>query len=374
MARFRYISCHPVTRQQLDPSLRLVDPQWSQVVGGNGTLSAKISVPNDSRQIDQLKIATQPKQAAIYVRNSRGEYSWGGFVVSRKWNRSTNQITIACLEWRTWPYMVTMTSTDPSEQFGYVGFDQLYIGRNLIEIASLDYGSPPITFDSSQMSGKLRDLSFWGTDLKKVGAAIDMVANRDGGFEWTLDIRQGTDGLPHLHFLTSYPQQGSLIDGLLFKSTPGGGNVVVEEIEENVSSRYDKFFATGAGQPPAQSLGWDWNPEIATGQLLRFDGGTNYSTVSDVATLTSHARKARKFYEPGINLLQIETGLNRIDVDSYRAGDRGRLQLQDRWMELDLPAVRIVEKVVDMSGPGKVKLTLDLTDFTLPEVDAGGSV
>ena len=376
MARYRYISCHPVTREQLDPSLRLIDPEWSWVVGGNGTLSAKITVPSDPRQVEKIKLATEPKQAAIYVRNnvSGGGYPWGGFVVGRSWDPQANQIRINCVEWRGWPYLVTMANTDPKKYFEFIGQDQLSIARQLMSFVQADFGSPPMTSDATQTSGKLRDLSMWGTELKKAGAAIDSIANRDGGFEWTIDSRIGNDGLPYLHFLTSFPQRGSLIDGLLFKHTPGGGNIIIDNVSEDVSARLDRFYATGAGQPPDQKLGWDFNPELAGGRILRFDGGSNFNSVSEVTTLTSHARRARKYYEPGVNLLEVTTGLDRIDVDSYNIGDRGRLQLEDRWMSLDLPAVRIIEKRVTMAGPGKVKLLLDLADFTLPEVDAGGAI
>jgi hypothetical protein len=374
MARYRYISCHPVLReQQLDNSLRLIDPQWSWGVGGNGTLSGRITVPNDPLQVQQIRIATEPKQAAIYVRDSNGNFPWGGFVVGRRWSPKTNQIQINCLEWRSWPYLVRLGSTDGLNQFSFTAVDQLAIARSFIATAAIQAGSPEVVFDSL-LSGRLRDLSFWGTDLKTPGAAIDMVANRDDGFEWTLDSRQGSDGLPELHLVTSYPQRGVQVGGLLFKSTPGGGNCIVNEVNEDVSQRVDRFFAVGAGQPPAQPVGYDFNPSLLSNQFLRFDGGTSYSTVSEVSTLTSHARRARKFFEPGINLLQVETGLDRIDADSYHIGDRGRLQLEDRWMSLDLPAVRIIEKRIDMSGAGKVVLTLDLSDFTLPEVDAGGGV
>lgn len=372
--RYRYISCHPVTRGQLHSSLRLIDPQWSQVVGGNGTLSAKVTVPEDPRQVDKIKIATTPKQSAIYVRNNSGQYVWGGFVVGRKWNSDTNQVTITCIEWRGWPYFIVFGSTTGTNQIAYTATDQLAIARNLMTLAIAEPGSPPMTMDATQTSGKLRDLSFWGTELRKVGSSIDTVANRDSGFEWTIESRAGSDGLPFLHLATSFPQRGSLLNNLLFKYTPGGSNIIPGEVDEDYSGQLDRFYATGSGQPPAQPVGYDTGPGLTTGSVLRFDGGTNFGNVVDVATLTSHARRSRKFYEPGTNFLTFDTDLDRIPVDSYQVGDRGRLQWQDRWMTLDLPAVRIVEKKVNMAGAGKVTVTVDLVDATLPEIDAGGSV
>lgn len=378
MARYRYLSCHPVTRAQLSSSLPLIDPEWSWVVGGNGTLSAKITVPEDQRLIDRLRTATQPEQAAIYVRDAEHQYPWGGPVIKRTWNRKANQITIACMEWRAWLYQIiygpASLTTDNFTVFTAV--DQLQMARDLVSVATAGGtadGCPVITYDATMSSGKLRDLSFWGTEMRKVGALVDTVANRDGGFEWSLEcLPHPTDGLPALHFASYYPQRGGQVPGLVFRATPEGrGNVIPGDYEEDYGDWVDRVWTTGAGQPPDQAYAFDKTPPGTN--ALRADAALSFSTVTERITLASHARSARRFFQPGTNLTKVIVPFN-VNPESYHIGDRVRYRVKDRWLDVDLPSVRIVEKKVSMAGAGKVDVTLDLTDFMLPDVDTAGAV
>lgn len=382
MARYQYVSCHTLSRAILDPSLRLVSPKWSWVVGGNGSLSANIAVPEDPQQIVRLRAATEPKSAAIYVKTQGGQYPWGGYVTSRSYNEEDGILSITVAEWRSWLYRVPLPpnpTTGADVTYTWTGIDQIQIARDIVAFAAAGgaaMGSPSIINSTEPLSGKLRDLTLYGTAMKNAGSLIDSLSNRDGGFDWTLDTRpHPSDGLPQLYFTTYYPQRGSIIAGLMFRRTPDSGNLVANgPIEEDASERYDRFWATGAGSAPDQVFAQDTDPELANGTRLRFEGNSNFGSVSVRATLAGHARKARKFYSAGIDLVPVETTLINPDVDSYSVGDRGRYTSSNRWDTHDHPTVRIVEKAVNMAGAGKVELTVDLTDFTLPEVDAGGSI
>jgi len=378
--RYRYVSCHPVLRHQLDPSLRFIDPEWSWVVGGNGTLSAKVTVPESSTQVEQLKVATQPKQAAIYVRDMDGNYPWGGVVIKRKWSRASNQITITCMEWRAWFYNIIMGPGDTTDTlYTYTNTDQLIIARNLVAAATVGgtaVGVPPILTNASLMSGKNRDLSFAGTQMKNLGQQIDTIANRDGGFEWSIESKPGSlDGLPQLWFVPYFPERGTQAAGVSFRATEGGhGNFIPGDVEEDMSSRFERFWTTGAGQAPDATWAMDQDPELANGTYLRSDGSASYSTVSERSTLSSHARRNRKFYAPGVNLVQGTVPFAKINPDAYGIGDRVRYRVKDRWTDMDLASVRIVEKKISMADAGSATVTLDTTDITLPEVDTGGGV
>jgi hypothetical protein len=328
VSRYRYVSCHPVLRNQLDPSLRFIDAEWSWVVGGNGTLAAKITVPESQSQIDQLKIATAPKQAAIYVRNdATGTYPWGGVVIKRKWSRASNQITITCMEWRAWFYNIIMgpgASTDIT--YGLAASDQLVIARDLVADAlagGTAVGVPPL-LTGSETSGKQRDLTFLGSQMKYLGQQLDTVANRDGGFEWSIESRPGTiDGLPQLWFVPYFPERGTQAAGVSFRATEGGrGNFIPGDIEEDHSDRYERFWTTGAGTAPDATWAVDSDPELATGTFLRFDGAASFSTVSDRNTLASHARRSRRFYAPGTNLVQGVVPFAKVDPETIQIGDR----------------------------------------------------
>jgi hypothetical protein len=379
-SRYRFISCHPVLGNMLHPKLDLIDAKWNWVLGGNGQLTAKITVPEDDVPRASIKEATTPWASAIYVKKqSDNSYPWGGPIIKRTWNRRSGQIDITAVEWRSWLYMVIMDPfTDSDRFYTFVNQDQLIIARTLVQDVTLFgavTGCPPIDYDFSLLSGKYRDLNFYGTQMIRAGNAIDSMANRDGGFEWTLGIKPNTtNGLPRLSLDLGYPERGSFIDGLHFKSTQRGSNCEPGDVTEDASQQYNRFWTTGAGQPPDQMFSYDFLPNLGGAGVLRLDGSASYPSVIERNTLFSHARRARKFYSDGTQTIPVEHNWGQIDPDSYQVGDRGRLQIKDRLTDIDLSAARVVSKEVSNSGAGSVKVIVDLTDYTLPEVDAGGVV
>lgn len=376
--RYRFVSHHPVLRNQLHSGLPMTDTRWNKLVAGNGSLDGTVVVPDDSQLVTLIRAATEPLQSAIYVKNPANDIIWGGPVIDRTWVPNTNSLKVSVMEWRAWLYFLTL-GPDPDNDvfYQFSSVDQLEIARTIALLAvgaGISEGSHPMTA-TVQLSGKLRDLSFYGTQLKKAGELIDSMANRDGGFEWTLQSNaSAVDGLPIANFHCHYPQQGSVLPNLVFKATASGGNCTPSEVQESAASRFSRFWATGSGQPPDQVFAYDNDPDLVNGNTLRLDGGASFSTVSERSTLASHARRSRRFYAPGINLITVQHNLDAIDPDSYDIGDRGRLILRDRFMNIDQENVRIISKEISTSGAGSVNVTLDLTDDTLPEVDAGGMV
>lgn len=350
---------------------------WSWVVGGGGALQATITVPDSDVQVEKLRAATQPLEAAIYVRKQDGTYPWGGPVITRTAAPDGSSITITCIEWRTWlNFLILNPAASADVLYSYTQVDQIAIARALVAAATAGgdvEGNAPMLIGTEPLSGRLRDLNFWGSEMKRLGPQIDTMANRDGGFEWSVEVRQhATDGLPQLYFTTYYPQQGGLIPGLMFKATASGANCQIGDIEENASSKFTRYWTTGSGQPPDQVYAYDVDPNLASGRILRLDGSTSFSNIQERTTLASHARAIRRFYEPGTNFLKVTHLHDKIDPDSYSVGDRGRVLVQNRFHSFDLPAARIIEKKVSVKG--QTEITLDITDITLPETDTGGSV
>lgn len=374
--RYRFASYHPVLRHQLHAGLPMV-AKWNQVVGGNGVLEGYITLPDDPEQVAAIRTATDELSSAIYVRSTTSSsYLWGGPVIERR--VQGDQLKVTCMEWRSWPFQIVVPpGVNSDTYYSFDDVDQMQIARTVMQYAAgildTDAGHP-LTY-TSQSSGKLRDLHFYGSEMKKAGEVIDSIANRDGGFEWTLQpLVSQLDGLPLVNFHCFFPQQGNVLPQLVFKATKKGGNCIPGEIVQSGATRYSRFWATGVGQAPDQLYAYDSDPNIATKSVLRLDGSTSFSTVSERATLASHARRARRFYQPGLNLVTVQHNLVQIDPDLYSIGDRARLIVKDRWNDIDMASVRIISKDIDTSGAGTVSTVLDLTDDTLPEVDAGGVV
>jgi hypothetical protein len=375
--RYRYVTHHAVLRHQMHAGLPISDARWNRVVGSNGTFEGWITIPHDEQQIEAIRAATEPMVASIYVRSTTtNTFVWGGPIVARGWDGG--KLKIAAMEWRAWMFtLVVPPFPNQDTYYSFDNVDQLEIAADIAASAKgagVTNGAHPFTIPA-QVSFKFRDLHFWGGELKKAGDIIDSMANRDGGFDWTMNSTiSPTDGMPLVEFRRYFPEMGNVVDGLVFKATSTGGNCTPGALDESAATRYSRFWATGSGTPPDQLFAYDEDPMLASGSVLRMDGSASYSTVSQRPTLSSNARRARRFYQPGISNITVSHNMKDIDPESYEIGDRARVIFSDRWATIDRSQVRIVDKEVSSAGAGSVKLTLDLTDDTLPEVDTGGSV
>lgn len=376
-------SYHAVTGTQLHSALPFKDTKWTEIVKGNGSFTGKISVPHDAQALNAIKAATEKKVAAIAIRDADNSFwPWGGPVISRTWDPSSGEITVTAMEWRAWLFWVFLgpkhdMSGDRSYTWNQI--DQLQIAKDIASFAALGVapdsaaGKPLMNFATVGTSGILRDLNFQGLAFKRAGDLLTTMSNRDRGFEWGIELRAAdTSNRPIPTFVSYFPEKGGLVNNLLFKATAAGGNLLsYGPIDESGAEQRERQWTTGAGQPPDMPFAQDTDPNIAN--VLMREDVTNYSTVTERTTLSSHARRERDFYAPGTQTLVVEVGLNNPDASTYSAGDRGRLIIQDDWVDIDLPAVRILERQItpdDLTA----KLTLDLADSTLPEVDAGGTV
>lgn len=375
----RYLACDPLGRTQLAPPLRLNTVKWTENVNGNGQFTANLTLPEDTDVIARLKTAVSVGKAIYAMDTDSSTFPWGGYIIGRDWDPDAGVIGITAVEWRSWLYGVFLgPNTDLSGDIAYdwTGIDQLQIAKEIVAqvtSAGITDGRPTIA-TGEEVSGKTRDLNIKGMDFKNAGALIDSMAQRSGGFEWTVEVEAGPDGLPSLRLGLYYPQRGSLIPGLVLRHTPDGANFQLsDKIQASIASRQTRCWATGSTESAQYAM--DSDPALSSAGTLLCEGVRNYSSVSDRTTLASHARAEREYLSPEVNTLQGWVHENLLPVTSYRAGDRTRLVYLDAMYDLDLPAVRVISRSVEpLSGAGKVGITLDLDDSEEPETDSGGAV
>lgn len=375
---YQYLSCHPVSRTQLAPALNLSSVQWIETRNGNGSLTATITLPDNPQARSQLRPALEPDEAAVYVRASNGTYPFGGVIVEQELDWSKGVGSIVVQEWRAWLYSTFLRpKTDLSDDviYSWTAKDQLQIARDIVSYATAGGagdGCPQISF-GTLLSGKLRDLNVKGTQFKYAGELLDSLAQRDNGFEWGIDIVDGADRLPSLRLALDYPERGGKIDGLIFMQTQSAANIrPVGQIRRSSAERATRQWTTGAAENNASAFAVDSDPALPDGYTLLRERVSSYNSVTDRTTLASHAVSEREFRNPKINVLDVEVTLTSpMDINSYRAGDRGRLVLRNGWYDVDLPSVRILSREINPLA-GKVVLSLDLEDYELPEADTEG--
>lgn len=377
---YKYIPCHPLTRQQLAPALNVSSVRWTEVRNANAALEATVTLPEAYLARSQLRAALEPEQSALYVKASDGTYPFGGVVIDQDLDWNAGQVKVLVQDWRSWLYSVFLgPEVDLSDDniYTWTQVDQLVIARAIVAAATAGGtadGRPVIGYGSN-VSGRLRNLNVKGTDFKYAGELLDSIAQRDDGFEWGIDIMDGDDHLPELVLALDYPERGGTVSGLILMQTEKSANVrPVGSIRRTSTETTSRQWATGAAENNASGFSVDSDPALPDSQVLLRERVTSYSTVTSRDTLASHARSERAYRSAMINQLDIEVTLDSpLGVHEYRAGDRCRLVLKNGWYDIDLDAVKIIAREIN-PPENKVVLSLDLEDYTLPEADAEGSI
>lgn len=380
--RYRYEARHPVSGLLLDGNLRLNRPKWSRLVADNGAMTATAAVPDPNDQatggparIERLRASVAPLAAAWYVKNAdTGQYVWGGPVISSSWDPNGQALSIQAIEWRSWFYKVPLIPdavTGRDIPYAWGSTDQVNIARQIAALVLAQPASPHHLMPAYVASGKLRDFSVYGSELKSAGDLIDSIAQREGGFEWSVEIVVDEFGEPRPSFTTWYPRRGGSAVALSLRSdteSKKSNLMSYGPVEDNGEEKYSRFWATGAGQAPDVVLASDSDPALASGALLRIEGSAAYTSVTKRETVAEYARANRLFYAQGAQTMTVKIPIvapTLPDIETWNVGDRAALRIRDRWVDINLPAVRVLSREIDPTE-GSATLLLDLSDGELP--------
>lgn len=377
MVRFTY-SFYDQIAEIFIAELPLKDPKWVEVVNGSGTLEATVVIPEDPVRQGAIRSATRLNNS-IVVRADNGVQPWTGYIIRQKWNPQANELTIVAAEWRTWLYrfIVAPYDNDPTSNDDlFLDTEQLDIAAYLVDFQVGFYygeGVPFIAVADYTPSGVNRDLAISGGKFRSLGAWLDDMANRDRGFEWEITAEDAEWG-PELVYRMYYPERGGVVDGLVFTYGQVGNILSYESPEESNEEFVTRQWAIGEGpSSEMQPYAKDDDPGLQNDAAMRFDKVTSWSGVGDDLVLASHARAERRFYSKTLNMFQFTVSMNSPHAYSYRVGDRCSLEVHDRWLDLSYEQVRIIQREA-FPDQQIMKITVDLSDDTLPEVDDEGSV
>lgn len=377
MVSFRY-SFYDQLQEVFLAELPLKNPQWAEAINGSGTLEARVVVPDDQAIVGLIRIATAPDNS-ILVEADNGVQAFSGYITRRRWDPVTKELIITAHEWRSWLYrfIVAPLDKDPfSNERQWTGVDQRLIARQLVFSQLENFYGAGVPFMAAYYagdSGVNRDLKVSGSKFRSLGTWVDSIANRDRGFEWDVVVAFDSNG-PLLSFRTFFPEQGSVVQGLEFSYGTSGNILNYEEPEESNEEQVRRQWAIGEGpNSELQPYAKDDDPETLNDARLRFDKVTSWQGVSDDRTLASHARAERIFYSRTLDLFSFTVSMNNPHAYTYGRGDRCRLVVKDRWLDLNYETVRIIQRDA-FPDRQQMKITVDLSDDRLPEVDEEGAV
>lgn len=379
---FQFVIC-PVLDQNPIGEIFVSNVEFTESVDGPGTTftgEAYISDVQDAAKLTTLlNYPNDPQAVALYVK-FEDRYLWGGVLKSRPWDPTKRAFSITATSWKSWLYQKFLgpnKNNNPVTDLKYewLNQDQFLIAQDILVWAISDDGTPTI-WTGNETSGVNRDLTIFGSEFVTNGDAIDRMADREKGFEWDLIPKTDSLGRPELWLGLYYPKRVGINSGVLFKSTPFGGNILSRtNPEDTAETVVTRVWGTGSGTSGADLLmAYDEDPNLSGNDILLVETKeyANSST-TDIATVSSHVQGIRKFHSTGLQQIEVTVTPDDPDWGLYNIGDKVRLIVQDEVMDIDFDTVRIVRRSWKVNqNPAAldtVTLLIDLNDTGLPQDD-----
>ncbi|MFJ5923846.1 hypothetical protein ACIQF6_14735 [Kitasatospora sp. NPDC092948] len=355
--------CDLVTDRQLG-LIDLHDVSYDDYIGRTGSLSGTVPIPTQ-RAAQQARDVLIPGRTMLYLERHTTfstEIAWAGVLwaitpTADERGLYTCPIVAAGLEsWLRGHRMLTDTLT-------WAGGDQLAIARALVAYAQgVPGGDLRIEMDPTQLSGVARDRTYAATDLPWIGGLLDQLGAVEGGFEWRIQVYRGGDGVRHRALRLGYPILTAGTGDVLLTS-PGAvrGHALPMDATMMATAWQSRGASINTNQA-ADSVPLLSDLLVSTDDIAagwpRLDGSSDYSTVSEPDTLTSHARADLARYRapvaiPSITVLSSAAG--QLQLGSYI---RLKIAAGDLWYSEGLSArYRIVGLRVQPAERGRPTTT-----------------
>ncbi|WP_328620815.1 hypothetical protein [Streptomyces sp. NBC_00354] len=361
---YRVILCDLRTDQVLD-ILPVSDVSLDDYIGKIGTASATVPLPN--RQLAaRARAALETGRTAMWIERGR-EIWWGGIpwtadLTSNE--RGRLGLRIQAAGWASYLDHRAILHTQQA-----TAVDQFDIVRGLLAYsAELAGGDIGIEWDDEQLSGTLRDRTYRRYDQPRIREVIDQLGSTEGGFEWRIaSHRDPTSGrrIKQLQLGAPVIRTGEteiVLDHpgpILSYGWPIDATVRANTWQSRGAS--DNRNQTAESLPLMTELLVD-EQQLAAG-WPRLDGTSDYSTVTEPATLAAHARADLAAATDPRPIPEVTVALDRVPLSPALLGATVRVRIRDDWWAEGLDRrYRVVGLVVNpplRGRPETAKLLLE---------------
>ena len=330
---------------------------------GNGQIQMQIAIPVDPGAVSGLKGRTTPDAVAVYVRDGEN-YLWGGILNYRSRTPGINTLSVSGQHWRGWLFDKIVDRLN----YYYNPQDMATIANHIISMKATigagqgGYRGHPYFVATAPIFGTQAELTIPAGNT--AGAALDDLAGRDNGFEWSIAFRSNrTTGLPEKYLeLWKHGQTRSGRRLLFLDSKQSTNRVAFGMTEESATQRRSSIWAIGDGVYPDQPVVNDHDPGLDTNTELLRDEWNVRTGVINPTTLFQFARKRRLELSNTAQVIPVDVPFNEPALTSYRSGDRVRVRIKDNWSNIDISGVRITNRTIHKQSTSAPTVTLEL-DF-----------
>jgi hypothetical protein len=150
-----------------------------------------------------VDLLMSPARTALYV-DLNGSLIWGGPLWKTLYDSATRAYTLSSAGW--WDYWMRLLITEP---VAFRNVDQFDIVRTLLTLTTGQPGHIDLIMSTAD-SGVTRTASYEQSELRRVGEVIAQLSDNLNGFEFRVDVRWGSSGLPERVLQLGSPRLGQV--------------------------------------------------------------------------------------------------------------------------------------------------------------------
>lgn len=361
---------------QLEPhQWELTDPLRSP-----GTGSLTVPLPTGAGAVARLAEMTLQRRRWVAVRDG-AQFVWCGPIPDEP-SRAGGEVTIPLVDWRSWFYRAPIRPLIDGTRRNYIktgasAREQTLILTDLMALAldSSYAGNPLMVIDSAPATGTEREITALMLD-RSIAEHMDDVSGR-GEFDWWVYCTQTDTTHLLLHAAVCWPERAYRTEPVKIEWQVGEGGNVSSYDWPGGQGASTRVWATGEGEPPDQVFTSDEFPELEDGLEVAWESVIGpLDGVRTSATAFEHAHAAISRSRGYDRTVEFTLSDEQLPLTACATGDRARVVFSDGWVDVDIPAARIVSRTLTggRSQPTQQRLMIDLSDAVYPEYDTGEEV
>lgn len=306
---------------QIIAEMPLKGVSMTRMIGG-GDFRAAFNLDQTGQDNETVVSATEPGRCYVVCERD-GTPIWGGIIRSRTYQSQGKAFQIYCRDVAHYPeYRIVRTD------FLNEDIEQRNIFRSLWSDMMSDPSSVQVVLPSSYPTVVTKSLDVKAFEMKSYRSAMDMIANGDDGFDWSIDTVR-VENSYQWHLRTGYPRLGTTNpDTAVVFDYPG--SVLNYWENENMSDHGTHFFGVGSGEGSSMLIQPVIHSDLIAGNYPRYDVALSLKSVQDADTLTSLTTQMAVNLKGGTKTLTLELKADKTpEFGSYGLGDMAKIYIDD---------------------------------------------
>lgn len=363
MTQYRYLFADLLTNQIIG-ELPLTGVNFTKQLNSIGTFNGHLLLSGVNAYGLNVDACTTPVRNALYV-DRDNVLVWGGIVWGRQYDSASQTLSLQAQEFESY-FQHRLVSTTQV----FTNADQLTIAQSLVTAAQSVPNGDIGVIVGTEISGVLRNATFFDYELKNVYQAVLDLSRSDNGFDFNIEVAYDGGFNPAKTLQFGYPRSGTIYSdtdpaALVFEFP--AGNIVEYSYPEDGSTTANTVYAVGAGSNEGKRIA------VASDATKLVDGWpvmetyTNYTDYTDLTLLGNLAagQVAAVSTPPTTVQIVVPPFIDPV-LGSYSVGDDCRLRIIDDRFPTGLDATyRIVALNVTPGEDGPERATLTLTKPTV---------